>query len=88
MAGAGPVPEILGLLSCQIAVLLALLLAASALHKALRYAARRGVPKLSSTGLVNTREHLESLFVATESGVANIQRFLRSGYPRRASSGE
>ncbi len=44
--------------------------------------------KLSATGLVNTREHLESLFVAKESGVANIQQFLRSGDPRRASSGE
>jgi methylamine dehydrogenase accessory protein MauD len=44
--------------------------------------------KLSATGLVNTREHLESLFVAKESGVANIQQFLRSSDPRRASSGE
>jgi len=33
--------------------------------------------KLSATGLVNTREHLESLFVAKESGVGNIQQFLR-----------
>jgi len=44
--------------------------------------------KLSATGLINTREHLESLFVAKESGVANIQQFLRSSDPRRASSGE
>jgi methylamine dehydrogenase accessory protein MauD len=44
--------------------------------------------KLSATGLVNTREHLESLFVAKESGVGNIQQFLRSSDPRRASSGE
>jgi methylamine dehydrogenase accessory protein MauD len=44
--------------------------------------------KLSATGLVNTREHLESLFVAKESGVGNIQQFLRSGDQRRASSGE
>ena len=44
--------------------------------------------KLSATGLINTREHLESLFVAKESGVANIQQFLGSGDPRRASSGE
>jgi methylamine dehydrogenase accessory protein MauD len=44
--------------------------------------------KLSSTGLVNTREHLESLFVAKESGVGNIQQFLGQRGPRRASSGE
>jgi methylamine dehydrogenase accessory protein MauD len=43
--------------------------------------------KLSSTGLVNTREHLESLFVAKETGVASIQQFL-SQRPRHASSGE
>jgi methylamine dehydrogenase accessory protein MauD len=41
--------------------------------------------KLSSSGLVNTREHLESLFVAKETGVSNIQQFLSQ---RRASSGE
>ncbi len=44
--------------------------------------------KLSSTGLVNTREHLESLFVAKETGVSNIQQFLGQVKPRRASSGE
>src|SRR6266403_720287 len=44
--------------------------------------------KLSSTGLVNTREHLESLFVAKETGVSNIQQFLGQRGPRRASSGE
>jgi methylamine dehydrogenase accessory protein MauD len=45
--------------------------------------------KLSSSGLVNTREHLESLFVAKETGVSNIQQFLKSGQRRaRASSGE
>jgi methylamine dehydrogenase accessory protein MauD len=43
--------------------------------------------KLCSTGLVNTREHLESLFVAKETGVGSIQQFL-SQEPRRASSGE
>ncbi|MDP9011863.1 MAG: redoxin domain-containing protein [Pseudomonadota bacterium] len=43
--------------------------------------------KLASTGLVNTREHLESLFVAKETGVSNIQQFL-SQKQRRASSGE
>ncbi len=43
--------------------------------------------KLSSTGLVNTREHLESLFVAKETGVSSIQQFL-SQRPRHASSGE
>jgi methylamine dehydrogenase accessory protein MauD len=44
--------------------------------------------KLSSTGLVNTREHLESLFVAKESGVSNIQQFLSQRGQRRVSSGE
>jgi methylamine dehydrogenase accessory protein MauD len=44
--------------------------------------------KLSATGLVNTREHLESLFVAKERGVGNIQQFLRSSDRRHASSGE
>jgi len=44
--------------------------------------------KLSSTGLVNTREHLESLFVAKETGVSSIQQFLGQVKPRRASSGE
>jgi methylamine dehydrogenase accessory protein MauD len=43
--------------------------------------------KLASSGLVNTREHLESLFVAKETGVGSIQQFL-SQEPRRASSGE
>jgi len=41
--------------------------------------------RLSSTGLVNTREHLESLFVAKETGVSSIQQFLSR---RHASSGE
>ena len=44
--------------------------------------------RLSATGLVNTREHLESLFVAKESGVGNIQQFLGQRDQRRASSGE
>ncbi len=44
--------------------------------------------KLSSTGLVNTREHLESLFIAKETGVSNIQQYLGQVKPRRASSGE
>jgi methylamine dehydrogenase accessory protein MauD len=35
--------------------------------------------KLTATGLVNTREHLESLFVAKERGLSSIQEFLRSG---------
>jgi methylamine dehydrogenase accessory protein MauD len=50
--------------------------------------------KLSATGLVNTREHLESLFIAKETGVSSIQEFLSqrgrrslAGSPR-ASSGE
>ncbi|MGA2190003.1 MAG: redoxin domain-containing protein [Steroidobacteraceae bacterium] len=44
--------------------------------------------KLSSSGLVNTREHLESLFVAKETGVSNIQQYLSQRGQRRASSGE
>jgi methylamine dehydrogenase accessory protein MauD len=44
--------------------------------------------KLSSTGLVNTREHLESLFVAKETGVSSIQQYLSQRGPRSASSGE
>jgi methylamine dehydrogenase accessory protein MauD len=44
--------------------------------------------KLAATGLVNTREHLESLFVAKESGVSDIQQFLGQRDQRRASSGE
>ena len=32
--------------------------------------------RVASTGLVNSREHLESLFVAKEHGVASIQQFL------------
>ena len=44
--------------------------------------------KLAASGLVNTREHLESLFVAKEKGIGTLQQFLRSGDQRRASSGE
>ena len=44
--------------------------------------------KLSATGLVNTREHLESLFVAKERGVSNIQQFLAQRDQKRASSGD
>jgi methylamine dehydrogenase accessory protein MauD len=44
--------------------------------------------KLSATGLVNTREHLESLFVAKERGVASIQQFLGQRDAQRASLGE
>jgi len=44
--------------------------------------------KLASTGLVNTREHLESLFVAKERGVSSIQQFLSQRGRKRASSGE
>jgi len=44
--------------------------------------------RLSSTGLVNTREHLESLFIAKETGVSNIQQFLGQRGSRRASAGE
>jgi methylamine dehydrogenase accessory protein MauD len=42
--------------------------------------------KLSSAGLINTREHLESLFVAKESGIGSIQQFLR--LKTRRASGE
>jgi methylamine dehydrogenase accessory protein MauD len=42
--------------------------------------------KLSSAGLINTREHLESLFVAKESGIGSIQQFL--GLKARRASGE
>lgn len=44
--------------------------------------------RLASSGLVNTREHLESLFVAKETGIGNIQQFLSQRGQRRASSGE
>lgn len=47
-----------------------------------------GAGKLAATGLVNTREHLESLFTAQESGVSNIQQFLVQRGQRRATSGE
>jgi methylamine dehydrogenase accessory protein MauD len=40
--------------------------------------------KLAATGLVNTREHLESLFVAKEHGVGDIQQFLRQRDSKRA----
>lgn len=42
---------------------------------------------LSVTGLVNTREHLESLFVAKEQGVPSIQQFLRERGKTAASGG-
>ena len=42
--------------------------------------------KLSSAGLINTREHLESLFVAKETGIGSIQQFLR--LKTRRASGE
>jgi methylamine dehydrogenase accessory protein MauD len=44
--------------------------------------------KLAASGLVNTREHLESLFVAKERGVASIQQYLGQRGRRSASSGE
>jgi methylamine dehydrogenase accessory protein MauD len=44
--------------------------------------------KLSATGLVNTREHLESLFVAKERRVASIQQFLGQRDTQPASLGE
>jgi methylamine dehydrogenase accessory protein MauD len=44
--------------------------------------------RLASTGLVNTREHLESLFIAKERGVSSIQQFIKERGQKRASSGE
>jgi methylamine dehydrogenase accessory protein MauD len=44
--------------------------------------------KLAATGLVNTREHLESLFIAKERGVGSIQQFLKLRDRERASLGE
>jgi methylamine dehydrogenase accessory protein MauD len=44
--------------------------------------------RLASTGLVNTREHLESLFIAKERGVSSIQQFIEQRGQKRASSGE
>ena len=44
--------------------------------------------KLAATGLVNMREHLESLFVAKERGVASVQQFLGQRDAQRASAGE
>jgi methylamine dehydrogenase accessory protein MauD len=39
---------------------------------------------LRGKGLVNTREHVESLFEAMERGVASVQEYLRAG-PRRVA---
>jgi methylamine dehydrogenase accessory protein MauD len=44
--------------------------------------------KLASSGLINSREHLESLFVAKEIGVSSIQAFIAQRDHKRASSGE
>lgn len=44
--------------------------------------------KLAATGLVNTREHLESLFIAKERGVGSIQQFLKERGRIHASSGD
>jgi methylamine dehydrogenase accessory protein MauD len=44
--------------------------------------------KLAASGLVNSREHLESLFVAKEIGVSSIQQFIAQREQKRASSGE
>ena len=44
--------------------------------------------RLASSGLVNTREHVESLFVAKETGVSDIQQYLGQRGQRRVSSGE
>ncbi len=47
-----------------------------------------GAGKLAAAGLVNTREHLESLFIAKESGVGSIQQFLGLHRKNLASSGD
>jgi methylamine dehydrogenase accessory protein MauD len=44
--------------------------------------------KLAASGLVNSREHLESLFVAKEIGVSSIQQFIAQREQKRVSSGE
>jgi methylamine dehydrogenase accessory protein MauD len=44
--------------------------------------------KLAASGLVNSREHLESLFIAKEIGVSSIQEFIAQRDQKRASSGE
>ena len=44
--------------------------------------------KLSATGLVNTREHLESLFVAKEARRQQHSAIPGTTRPKRASSGE
>ena len=92
----GPIAQ---LLIEQCAVFLALLMGASAIHKVARRERTLGVSKLpyaalidetgklAATGLVNTREHLESLFVAKERGVASIQQYLRRD-TQRVSAGE
>lgn len=45
--------------------------------------------KVASLGLVNTREHLESLFISKELGFASIQDYLESsnGEPAQAANG-
>ncbi len=44
--------------------------------------------KVASLGLVNSREHLESLFEAKERGVASIQEFLAQRNAARRGGGE
>jgi methylamine dehydrogenase accessory protein MauD len=44
--------------------------------------------KLAASGLVNSREHLESLFTAKEIGVSSIQAFIAQREQKRALSGE
>jgi hypothetical protein len=68
MAGAGPIPGILGLLSSQIAAFLALLLAASAAHKVLGFARARaaahefaGVPPAAAAAAAAAMAFAETL---------------------------
>ncbi len=44
--------------------------------------------KLAASGLVNTREHLESLFVAKEHGVGTVQQFLAQRGQSTVSAGD
>jgi hypothetical protein len=68
MSGTGPIPNILGLLSSQIAAFLALLLGASAAHKALRFARARaaahefaGVPPAAAAAAAASVAFVETL---------------------------
>jgi len=40
---------------------------------------------IQSMGIINSREHIESLFVAREQGVASIQEYMRAGAVQHAN---